>query len=573
MGQITNSKIANILFEIADLLELKGVSFKPRAYRRAAQNINSLSDDINTYLKKEKLEEISGIGESIASKIEEILETGKLKYLEDLKKEFPEGLNELMQIQGLGPRKLMTLNEELGISNLEELKTAANNGKIRDLEGFGKKSEQNILKGIKLYETSQKRFLLGYILPIAKEILEKLEKLDEVQKIEIAGSIRRRKETVGDADILVVSSEPNKVMDYFTGISVVERILSKGRTKSSIIAENNLQIDLRVIEESSFGSALQYFTGSKEHNIQLRKIAQKKDWKLSEYALRDNTDNSKIAGEKEAEIYKALGLAYIEPELREDRGEIEAALNDNLPKLIKLSDVKGDLHVHTNWSDGNNSIKEMAEHASKLNYQYICISDHSKSLKIAHGLSEEDYQKQIKEISKVNEELDSITVLSGAEVNIDSKGKLDIENSILKDLDFVIASIHSGFKQSKKEATERLLNAMHNDEVNAIGHPTGRKINKRKPCDLDLEQIFENAADLGILMEVNSLPERLDLSDINCFKARNYDLKLAINTDAHDINELRYMELGVATARRGWIEKEKVLNTVSLEKLKKRLKI
>lgn len=573
MGHVTNTKIANILFEIADLLELKGVSFKPRAYRRAAQNINSLADDIETYYKKGEIEKISGVGESISLKIKEILENGKLKYLEDLRKEFPEGLVELMKIQGLGPQRLMDLYKELGISNVDQLKSAAKDKKIRNLEGFGKKTEENILKGIKMYEESKKRFLLGDILPIAEEILDKLNTLKEVQKIEIAGSIRRKKETIGDVDILVVSSEPDEVMDYFTGMSEVERILSKGRTKSSIIAENNLQVDLRVIDKSSFGSALQYFTGSKEHNIKLRKIALDQNWKLSEYALRDNKNNKKIAGEKEAEIYEALGLAYIEPELREDRGEIEAAKNNTLPDLIKLSDIRGDLHIHTNWSEGSHSIKEMAKEASNLGYEYIAICDHSKTLQIAHGLDEDDYKNQMKEIEKINEELDTIEILSGAEVNIDSKGKIDLNNEILKDLDFVVASIHSGFKQSKEKITKRLINAMDNDYINAIGHPTGRIINKRASYDLDVPKIFEKASELDIFMELNSLPERLDLSDVNCKKAKEYDLKIVINTDSHNKNNLRYMKLGVATARRGWLEKEKVINTLILSDLKKKLNL
>ncbi len=340
MSHVKNNEVANILFEIADLLELKYVRFKPRAYRRAAQNVNSLAEDIDEYYQKKKLNEIPGIGKSIASKIEEILETGKLKYLQDLKKEFPDGIEELMQIQGLGPRKIMQLYQELHISNLEDLENAVKEGKVKDLKGFGEKSEKKILQGIEMYKEAQKRFLLGEILPISREIMDKLKSLKDVQKIEVAGSIRRKKETIGDIDILVISENPDNVMDAFTSLSEIKRIVSKGKSRSTIIIENNLQIDLRIVEEGSFGSALQYFTGSKEHNIQLRKIALEKDWKLSEYGLRDKEKNKKIAGDDEAKIYELLGLAYVVPELREDRGEIEAALKNELPNLIELSDIK-----------------------------------------------------------------------------------------------------------------------------------------------------------------------------------------------------------------------------------------
>jgi DNA polymerase (family 10) len=352
MSHVSNKKIANFLFEIADLLELKGVQFKPRAYRRAAQNISTLSKDIKTYYQEKKLQDIEGVGESIAEKVEEIIETGELEYLTELRKKFPEGLQNMMQIQGLGPKSLMKLYEELGIESIDELEKAARKEEIRDIEGFGKTSEQNILENIQRYRKYQERFLLGNILPIAKDFEKQLSEYDEVKQINLAGSIRRRKETIGDVDILVVSSNSDKVMDYFTNLEQVERVVSKGTTKSTVIAQENLHIDLRVIEEESFGSALQYFTGSKAHNIKLRKIALDSNWKLSEYGLIDKNTNEKIAGENEKDIYEKLGLDYIQPELREDRGEIEAAQKGNLPNLIKTEDIKGDLHVHTKWSEG-----------------------------------------------------------------------------------------------------------------------------------------------------------------------------------------------------------------------------
>jgi len=560
-----------MLYEIADLLELKGVQFKPRAYRTAARNINSLSESIEDYYVDGELKEISGVGESIASKIKEILDTGRLRYLDDLRKEFPENLQELLNIQGLGPKRIIKLYEDLDIKNLEDLEEALKNNEIRKLEGFGEKSEENIFKGIKLYKESQERFLLGDILPIALELKEKLEEQQIAKKVQIAGSIRRRKETIGDIDILITSDEPEEIMDYFVNLDIVNRVLSKGLTKSSVITEKNLQIDLRVVDPSSFGSALLYFTGSKEHNVKLRKIALDHNWKLSEYGLRDKKKNEVIAGEDESKIYELLGMAYISPELREDNGEIEAAMDKRLPTLIELSDIKGDLHIHTKWSEGDNSIEEMAQKAIKLGYEYIAICDHSKSLQIANGLDEDRFKKQFEEIDKINNNLEEIEILRGAEVNIDSKGELDIDNSILKELNIVIASIHSGFKSSQKELNDRLISAMHNDYVNIIGHPTGRIIHKREPLNLDLTEIFKVASDLGIYLELNSYPNRLDLSDINCKKAKNSNVKIVINSDSHNRNHMKYMELGVATARRGWIEKTDVLNCLEFKKLKEKL--
>ncbi len=568
LSQIKNREIADILYEIADLLEIKGVQFKPRAYRRAAQTIETLPEDIKAIYERGELQKIPGIGSSIALKIQEIIETGSLEYLEELREELPQGLRELMEIEGLGPKTALKLHRKLKISSVDELESAAKQGKIRELEGFREKTEENILQGIELYRSAQERFLLGYMLPIAREIEEKLRNLEAVTRISLAGSIRRRKETVGDVDILVTSQEPSKVMDVFTGLSEVRRVLARGMTKSTVVLTNNLQVDLRVVEEESFGSALQYFTGSKEHNIKLRQLAIDKNWKLSEYSLLDKETNKKIAGKNEEEIYKALGLNYIEPELRENRGEIEASLKGNLPQLIRYEEIKGDLHVHTTWSDGSYSIEEMAEAARSLGYEYLAICDHSKTLQIAHGLTEEDLHKQIKEIEKLNRRMEDFAILSGVEVNIDSDGKLDIKDDVLKDLDIVVASVHSGFKQSEKKMTERVLIAMHNDYVDVLGHPTGRIVNKRDPYQIDLSKIFEAASELRVFMEINAFPNRLDLSDLNCFKAKDYGVKISIGTDAHNRDHLRYMELGVATARRGWLEKKDVINTLDLKELR-----
>jgi DNA polymerase (family 10) len=567
LSQIKNREIADILYEVADLLEIKGVQFKPRAYRRAAQTIETLPEDIKAIYERGELQKIPGIGSSIASKIQEVIETGSLEYLEEL----PQGLRELMEIEGLGPKTALKLHKKLKISSIDELESAAKQGKIRELEGFREKAEENILQGIELYRSAQERFLLGYMLPIAREIEEKLKNLEAVTRISLAGSIRRRKETVGDVDILVTSKEPSKVMDVFTGLSEVKRVLAKGMTKSTVVLTNNLQVDLRVVEEESFGSALQYFTGSKEHNITLRQLAIDKNWKLSEYSLLDKETNEKIAGESEEDIYRALGLNYIEPELRENRGEIEASLKGNLPQLIRHGEVKGDLHVHTTWSDGSYSIEEMAKAAKSLGYKYLAICDHSKTLQIAHGLTEEDLRKQIKEIEKLNRRMEGFAILSGAEVNIDSDGKLDIKDDVLKDLDIVVASVHSGFRQSEKKMTDRVLTAMHDDYVDVLGHPTGRIINRRDPYQIDLSKIFEAARELRVFMEMNAFPNRLDLSDLNCFKAKDYGVKISIGTDAHNRDHLRYVELGIATARRGWLEKKEVINTSGLKELRKLL--
>jgi DNA polymerase (family 10) len=564
-----NREIAKVLYEIADFLEIKGVAFKPRAYRKAAQTIETLPEEVEAIYRRGELQKIPGIGASIAAKIKELIETGSLEYVEELREELPEGLRELMEIEGIGPKTALKIYEKLKISSVNELESAVKEGKLRDLEGFGRKKEENILKGIEVYRNAQKRFLLGYLLPVAKGIEERMKTLEAVKKISLVGSIRRWKETIGDVDILAMSDEPSEVMDFFTELPDIKQVLTKGETKSNIVLNSNLEVDLRVVKEESFGSALQYFTGSKEHNIKLRDLAISKNWKLNEYGLFDRETNERIAGETEEGIYKALGLSYIEPELREDRGEIRAAAEGKLPNLIGYGEIKGDLHTHSNWSEGAHSIEEMAEAAKSLGYEYIAICDHSKTLQIAHGMTEEDFRERDKEIEKVNREVEGITVLSGVEVNVDSDGKLDLSDDLLKDLDVVVASVHSGFKQSEEKITDRVLSAMHNDHVDIIGHPTGRIINKREPYQIDLPRVFEAASELGVFMEINAFPDRLDLSDSNLFKARDYRVRFSINSDAHSMHHLRYMELGIATARRGWLEKKEVINTLSLKELRK----
>jgi len=568
---VENREVAKNLYEIADFLEIKGVPFKPRAYRRAAKTIETLLEDIGTIYRRGELKKIPSVGASIASKIEELLETGSLGYLEELREELPEGLRDLMEIEGIGPKTALKLYEKLKISSIDELESAARQGKISRLEGFGAKTEENILRGIELYRSAQERVLLGYILPVAQGIEDRLKSFEGAARISLAGSIRRRRETIGDIDIVAVSEEPLKVMDFFTEMPEVKKVLMKGATRSSVLLSSNLQVDIRVVEKESFGAALQYLTGSKEHNIRLRDLAVDKHWKLSEYGLFDRETDERIAGETEEDIYQALGLSYIEPELRENRGEIDAALEQRLPDLVKYTDMKGDLHVHSNWSEGAHSIGEMAEAAKSLRYEYIAVCDHTKTLQIAHGMNENNIRERNKEIERLNREKEGITMLSGVEVNIDSNGKLDISNEVLKDLDVVVASVHSGFKQPKEKMTKRILTAMHNDYVDIIGHPTGRIINKRAEYQIDLPKIFEAATELGVILEINAFPDRLDLSDTNLFESRSYGVRFSINSDAHNKDHMRYVELGVATARRGWLEKKDIINTLTLEELKKQL--
>ena len=545
------------------------VRFKPVAYRRAAQNIESLSEDIEDIYKREELEEIPGVGKGIALRIKEYLETGQLKYLEELRSEFPKGMEELVKIEGIGPKTALKLIKKLRINSVEDLEAAIKQGKLSGLNGFGVKKEENILRGIELYKASKGRFLLGDILPIANSLEDAFKKMEFIQKINVAGSIRRRNETVRDIDILAASKEPRKVIKFLTEMKNIKEVLTEGETKCSVILNNDVQVDLRVIDVSSYGSALQYFTGSKDHNVKLRQIAKKKKWKLNEYGLFNTVNDERLAGENEKDIYKTLDLEYIEPELRENRGELEAAQKGLLPNLVSQDQIKGDLHIHTVWSDGNNTIEEMAKAAKQLNYEYIAICDHARGLQIVRSLSERDISKQLQEIELINRNIEGFTVLSGIELNIDARGQLDIRNAVLEDLDIVIASIHSGFKQEEKKMTERVLKAIHNDYVNILGHPTGRIINRRSPLNLNLLKIFETASELGIFMEINAFPDRLDLSDVNCFIARDHNIQFSIGTDAHNSEQLNFMEFGISTARRGWLESKQIVNNYSLKELYK----
>ena len=562
-----NAEVARILYEIGELYAIKGESFPSRAYLIAAQRIESLQDDIRSVYEKGELQEIPGVGKSIAAAIEEFLDSGGCSHLQKLRESLPSGAQELMALEGIGPKTIMKLFYELKVTSIDQLEKAARSGEIRKLKGFGSISEKNVLQAIEDYRGFQKRFLLGQILPVLREIEEYMSSCGAVLRVDFGGSARRMKETVGDLDILVASEKGEEAVEYFISMPRVTRVISKGSTRSTIIVGSNLQVDLRAVPPESFGAALQYFTGSKEHNIKLRTLAVKLGYKLNEYGLFRRKDDKKVAGETEETIYQTLGLEYVEPELREDRGEIEAAMKGSLPNLVKYSDVRGDLHVHSSWSDGNIELDEIAEGAQQLGLEYIAICDHSRSLGIARGLDEKRLRKQMKTIEKLNRNLEGFILLKGIEVNIMADGGFDLSNDILKDLDFVVASIHSGFKSGMKKMTDRLISAIHNEYVSTIGHPTGRLIQRRQPYPVDLKKVFGAAADQRVMMEINALPNRLDLNDVNCKGAMEHDVSISIGTDAHTIGQLRYLPLGVSVARRGWLQTKDVANTLRIREL------
>ena len=561
-----NQLVAAILNQVADLMEIESVDFRTKAYRRAAHTVDTLSEDIEEIKNEGRLQELPGIGAKIAKKIDEIVETGKLEYLENLKKEFPVDYDALIAVEGLGPRSIKQLYNELGVKNLDDLEKNAKRHRIRRLKGMGEKTERKILVNLDFARKSTGRNLLGHILPVAEEIKEDLTILDYVLRVEIAGSIRRRKETVGDIDILVTTNKPLDVMEYFSSLDLVDDVVVKGPTKSTVrLKENGIDVDLRAFDDESFGSALMYFTGSKETNVELRRIAISKGLKLSEYGVFKGDDL--LAGRTEEEVFQSLGMSYIEPELRENTGEIEAAINNELPELLNYNEILGDLQMHTEWSDGSSKIIDMAIEAEKMDYEYIAITDHSGSLRIANGMNEKNILKQMVEIENLNDEMDGFMILKGIETNIDSYGFPDVPDKILEDMDLVIAGIHSGFNQNTKELTRRIVSAMENDNVDIIAHPTGRKIQERKAYELDFEMIFETSKDTGTLLEVNGQMNRLDLKDMDIKIAVEHGCKLAVNTDAHSIPALKNMELAIATARRGWAKKEDIINTLPLKKL------
>ena len=564
-----NQEIAEVFYQIADLLEIKGeLPFKIRAYRRAAQRIETLEMDIEDVYRQGKLMDIPGIGEGIAKKIKELIETGKLEYLERLKKEIPEELIKLMEIPGVGPKKALVLYKKLGITTVDQLREACEKGRLRSLEGFGELTERNILRGIEMLERSKGRFLINVAYENGIRIVDYLKKNRDVLNISIAGSLRRMKETIGDIDILVSSLNPDSIMDDFVKYPDVKEILVKGSKKTSVILRDGIQVDVRIVKPESFGAALQYFTGSKEHNIQIRNIAVKMGLKINEYGVFKKETEEYIAGRTEEEVYKAIGLDYIEPELRENRGEIELAQQGKLPKIVRYEEVRGDFHIHSTWSDGTASIEEIARKAQEMGYEFVGIADHSASLKVAYGLSEEKVLKKIQEIRKLQERFD-VRIFAGTECDIKPDGSLDYSNKILKELDFAYAAIHSRFKMGEKEMTERIVKAMENEYINILAHPTARMIGKRDPINVDLERIFEVARETNTFMEINAFPDRLDLNDVHAKMAKERGVKLAIGTDSHSLDHMRFLKFGTAMARRGWLEKKDILNTYDLREIEK----
>jgi DNA polymerase (family 10) len=567
-----NQQIADIFNEIAQLLELKNENvFRIRAYRRAAQNIEALSKDVAS-LSSEELEAVPGIGKDLAAKVREFLETGRIAKHEELKAAAPGGLLELLRVPGLGPKKAKLLSDKLKVKGIDDLEAAVRAGRLNGLPGIQKRTEENILKGIELLRRGTERRPIGRVLPLAEEIVRRMRSSAHVDRIEVAGSIRRWKDTVKDIDILATSRDPAAAMAVFVNLPQTGSVLAHGETKSSIITDDGIQVDLRVVDKDSFGAALQYFTGSKQHNIKLREMGVRAGLKINEYGVFREPGEKKIGGTKEEDVYRALKLAWIPPELREDTGEIEAALEGRLPDLVTLADIRGDLHVHTKWSDGSHDLDTIVQEARKRGYRYIAVTDHTKGLAVAHGLDEKRLREQMRLITRVNEKLRGFTVLAGTEVDIRADGRLDLVDEVLAGLDIVVASVHSGFKQSQEQITRRILAAVRNPCVNVIAHPTGRLLGERDAYAVDLDAVLKEAAKYGVAMEINAYPLRLDLRDQHIRMAKGYGVPLVISTDTHVANQFDYMTYGVSVARRGWVEKRDVLNTLSCEQLIKRLK-
>ena len=563
-----NKELANLFEKMADILEFKGENpFKISAYRKASRIIGDLTQGIEEITEKGDLKNIPGIGEGMAQKIVEYLKTGKVSKFEEVRKGVPEELIAIMDIPGMGPKTLSMLHKEKGISNLSQLEKALEDGSLLGLFGMGEKKIENIKRGIQLLKQSKGRMNLGLAFPVAKQIVETLRYKTGSKKIEWAGSLRRMKENIGDIDILATGPDKKKIFQVFTHLSEIKEVLASGETKASVIVEGGTQVDLRVVEEDSYGAALQYFTGSKGHNIHLRGIAKAKGIKINEYGVFKG--KKKIAGKDEKDVYRVLGMDWIEPELREDRGEIEASQKGRLPKLVQESEIKGDLHVHSKWSDGTSSIEEIARAAQNRGYQYVAICDHSKSLKIAHGLDESRLMKQMEEIDRLNEKLKGFQILKGTEVDILTDGKLDLPEKILEKLDFVVAAIHSGFKQDRGKMTRRIIRALENPFIHILAHPSGRLLGARDPYEVEIEELMEAAKKYGKALEINAYFERLDLDDIHCRKAKEMGIRVSIGTDAHHLDQMWMMSLGVAVAKRGWLEAKDILNTLSLKDIMK----
>jgi len=571
---VNNREVASFLRRIADMLEIKGeIIYKSLAYRRAADNIEALSQDIESAWYDGTLRDIPGVGKAVAQKLEELLSTGRLRYYEELQEQVPEGVLELLQIPEVGPKTAKLLWDELGVTSIAEVEQAAREGRLRSLRGLGGRSEQRILEGIASMHRRTQRLPLGIAWPTARELVEALKQELNTDRVEPVGSLRRMKATVGDIDLLVACDLPERATAAFAALPQVNAVVSQGPTRVTVILHNGLQVDLRALAPEHYGSLLQYFTGSKEHNVALRTLAQGQGLSLSEYGLTRDEDGQEIPCPEEADVYTRLVLPWIPPELREDRGEVQAAQRGELPRLVSHRDIRGDLHVHTSWSDGTATPMEMAQAAQGLGYEYLAISDHTHGLGVANGLDAARLREQRAEIDEVNRVLPGFRLLQGAEVEIRADGSLDHPDEVLRELDVVVASVHTGLRQSKEALTGRVLRAMQNPYVQILGHPSGRLLGQRPPSELDLDRVLEMARESGTVLEVNAMPSRLDLDDIHVRAAIRMGIDLCIDSDAHGVSGLEVMEYGVATARRGWAEPAHIVNTVPLQQLLRRLSL
>ncbi|MDX1489146.1 MAG: DNA polymerase/3'-5' exonuclease PolX [Acidiferrobacterales bacterium] len=569
---IHNSDIAAIFDEIADLLEIEGANpFRVRAYRNAARTVQGLGRDAAALVEQEfDLTRLPGIGKDLASKIDEIVRTGRCEELTKLHNRTPAALSVLLKIPGLGPRRVAILHKELGINTPKQLLRAVRQGRIRELEGFGVKTEQRIREAIEAQLQKKARFLLRTATDYAQPLVEYLKQSKGVKDVVVAGSYRRCNETVGDLDILITATRSSPVMNDFVEYDEVKEVISHGKTRTTIILKCGLQVDVRVVARASLGAALQYFTGSKAHNIAIRRLGQQRDLKINEYGVFKG--EKRVAGQTETSVYAAVKLPYIEPELRENRGEIDAARRGKLPKPVRLTDLKGDLHSHTRASDGKNTVAEMAQAARERGLRYLAITDHSKGLTVARGLNRRTLQEQLEEIDRLNDSLKGIELLKGIEVEILEDGRLDLPDAILAELDLVIGAVHSKFDLSSTKQTRRIVRAMNHSHFSVLAHPSGRLLEERKPYDVDMAQIIREASQRGCFLELNAQPQRLDLIDMYCQLAKDEGVLIAINSDAHQSTDFDNLCFGVGQARRGWLETKDVLNTRSLPALRKLLK-
>jgi DNA polymerase (family X) len=567
-----NREIARIFSELAAILEFRGDNpFKIRAYQRASMNLEAFPRPVEELSRRELLE-IPGIGADLAGKIEEYVRSGSVGVHERLRGETPLGLAAMLSVPGLGPKKALLFYEKLGISSLDELERAAREHRLAGVRGMGEKTEENILRGIASVREGRKRRPLGKVLPLAQDIVESLRRVAPIGRIEIAGSLRRRRETVKDVDLVATSPRPEEAMEAFVRLASVREVTMRGPTRSSIIVGEGLQVDLRVVEESSFGAALAYLTGSRDHNIRLREMAVRLGLKVNEYGIFRESDGFRLGGEDESDIYRLLGLPWIEPELREDAGEVEAALEGRLPELVRLEEIRGDLHVHSRWSDGAHRIEALADAARARGLSYIALTEHSPELGIARGLSPERLLEQQRAVRELNSRLSGFTILQSTEMDIRADGSLDYPDEVLRQLDLVVASVHSAFRQPAEVMTRRIIAAMQNPYVSIIGHPTGRLLGSRDPYETDMEAILKAARETGTAMEINAYPDRLDLCDRHARRAGELEVPVVISTDSHTVSEFANLHYGVSVARRGWLERKDVLNTLEAPELLQRLR-